>query len=218
MSPKSKRRSYGGQGIVVSYNVKRCIHAAECVRGLPNVFDPKKRPWVQPDAAAADELVVVIERCPTGALQFERKDGGAPEVAPTENIILPVPNGPVYVHGQVEITIAGEPEQETRVALCRCGASNNKPFCDNTHLEINFEVDGNVTDNQAETGEAETGGPLKVSPTPNGPCLLQGSLEIRGADGQSIYRGSNAALCRCGGSQNKPFCDGTHTKINFIAE
>ena len=217
MSLKSKPHTYQGETITITYDVKRCIHAAECVHGLPQVFDPKKRPWVQPDAATADELAAVIERCPTGALQFERKDGGLTEATPTENIILPVPNGPVYVRGEVEITVDGEPEQETRVALCRCGASNNKPFCDNTHLEIHFEADGNVTDNQAEAAESETGGPLKVLPAPNGPYLLQGNFEIRSMDGQSIFRGSKAALCRCGESQNKPFCDGAHTAIGFTA-
>jgi len=217
MSNKPKQYHYKGQDIVVNYNVKRCIHAAECVRRLPQVFDTKKRPWVQPDAATAGEVAAVIVNCPTGALQFERQDGEAPEVAPVENIIRPVPNGPVYVQGQIEISVTGEPNQETRLALCRCGASNNKPFCDNSHQDIDFEADGSVTDNQADTGGRDTGGPLKISPAQNGPYLLQGNFEIRSAAGQSTFRGSKAALCRCGGSQNKPFCDGTHSKIGFTA-
>lgn len=43
----SKRREYQGDGITVSYELKRCIHAAECVRGLPAVFNLGKRPWIQ---------------------------------------------------------------------------------------------------------------------------------------------------------------------------
>ena len=75
----NKIRRYTSADIDVTYDVKRCIHAAECVRGLPAVFDTKKRPWVQPDKANADTVAEVILRCPSGALHYERKDGGAAE-------------------------------------------------------------------------------------------------------------------------------------------
>lgn len=60
---------YPGEKISIRYEVKRCIHAAECARNLPGVFDPQRKPWVDPDAAVADTIAAVVERCPTGALR-----------------------------------------------------------------------------------------------------------------------------------------------------
>jgi uncharacterized Fe-S cluster protein YjdI len=70
---KGKRISYSSRELDVHYDVDLCIHAAECVRGLPQVFDPKRKPWVAPDNASADELITVIEKCPTGALSYTDK-------------------------------------------------------------------------------------------------------------------------------------------------
>ena len=82
-----KIKSYWSDDLVVTYDAARCIHAAECVRGLPGVFDTGKRPWIQPGNAAADAVAEVVMRCPTGALHFERKDGGGTEQAPEQNTI-----------------------------------------------------------------------------------------------------------------------------------
>ena len=65
------RRTYAGAEVDVSYDAEVCIHAAECVKGLPEVFDTKARPWIQPDNAPAGELVAQVARCPSGALQIE---------------------------------------------------------------------------------------------------------------------------------------------------
>ncbi len=89
---------------------------------------------------SADELAAVIDKCPTGALYYQRIDGGAEETLPAVNKITVVPNGPVYIHGNVEITLAdGTAAHETRLALCTCGASENKPFCDGTHRHNGFQ-------------------------------------------------------------------------------
>jgi uncharacterized Fe-S cluster protein YjdI len=61
-------KRYAGRDIEVTYDPVRRLHAAECVRGLPSVFDRSRRPWVQPDGAEAQVLACVIERCPIGAL------------------------------------------------------------------------------------------------------------------------------------------------------
>jgi CDGSH-type Zn-finger protein len=155
-------------------------------------------------------------RCPSGALHFERKDGGAAEPIPVQNIIIPTVNGPLYVRGNIRITTNvtnGVELQDTRLALCRCGASGNKPFCDNSHLQVEFQDMGQVTDNQVKV-EAEHR-PLTIIPKPNGPLRLIGDFEIRSASGQTIFRGTGMTLCRCGGSSNKPFCDNTHKRIGF---
>lgn len=137
----SKLHTYESDDIEVWYDLKRCIHAAECVRGLPRVFDPNARPWIQPEHAAADEVAAVVERCPTGALTYERKDGSAGESKPEGNVVRLVEDGPLYFHGALRVEDPGGrcPETETRVALCRCGASKHKPFCDNSHVEAGFK-------------------------------------------------------------------------------
>lgn len=128
--------------ITVYYNAKLCIHAAECVRGLPQVFDTSKKPWIQPEHAAADALADVIHRCPSGALHYERLDGGASETIPDEMTGTFAENGPLYLRGAIKLTDSeGKLLFEgTRVALCRCGASKNKPFCDRSHKEIAFQA------------------------------------------------------------------------------
>ena len=215
---KKKIYQYHGEKIEVSYDLIRCIHAAECVRGLPQVFDTNKRPWIELGQAGADELAAVIMRCPTGSLHFERTDGGVDEPIPEENTITIVPDGPLYLRGDIEIV---EPEgtfKDTRVALCRCGLSKNKPLCDNSHLKGGFQADGEMAGKKSGSEDQLTGGTLMVTPVPNGPIQIQGNFEIRDPDGRMIFRGNRARLCRCGGSRNKPFCDGTHREIAFSSE
>jgi CDGSH-type Zn-finger protein/uncharacterized Fe-S cluster protein YjdI len=210
------RKAYRSERISVSFDVQRCIHARECVRGLPEVFDNEKRPWIQPDRAEPDAITTVVLRCPSGALQFEREDG-VRETPPEENVIAIAENGPLYARGDIEIK---NPEGDTlfreiRVALCRCGASQNKPFCDNTHKEIGFRHEGSLGEHRLSSGGATNGRMLRVVPTTNGPYLLRGEVEIRDAAGRSAYRGSKASLCRCGRSENKPFCDGRHARTGW---
>ncbi|WP_420627889.1 CDGSH iron-sulfur domain-containing protein [Candidatus Leptofilum sp.] len=209
-------KQYTSEKIDVSYDVKRCIHAAECVRGLPAVFDTAKRPWVQPGNSAADAVVDVVERCPTGALHYTRKDDGLAEKAPEQNRILITPNGPLYVHGDLQIEMADNAVAETRAALCRCGQSANKPFCDNAHKTAEFTDAGHIAQNSE--ADVDPTGLLTITPAKNGPILLRGNFELVSADGQTLFHGEKAALCRCGASSNKPFCDGSHKAINFTTE
>ena len=67
------RKTYAGKDVDVSFDPEVCEHAAECVRGLPSVFDTKARPWIQPDGAPADDVIEVVGRCPSGALRIERQ-------------------------------------------------------------------------------------------------------------------------------------------------
>ncbi|MEZ4671980.1 MAG: (4Fe-4S)-binding protein [Anaerolineae bacterium] len=138
----TRARTYAGEHIDVNYEVRRCIHAEECVRHLREVFDNKKTPWVQPDNGTADAIADTIHHCPSGALHYVRKDGGATEPIPAHNTIQVDEDGPLYVRGNVTV-INGKGDEilhDTRVALCRCGESNNKPFCDNSHIESHFEA------------------------------------------------------------------------------
>jgi uncharacterized Fe-S cluster protein YjdI len=133
-------RSYEGDRIVVGWEPKYCIHTANCIRHLPQTFNPQERPWIAIDSASADEIAQAIRSCPTGALTYRRTDGEQGEVAEPEATVRVEPNGPLYVRGDIEIADAegGILRKATRVALCRCGASGNKPFCDNTHRITGF--------------------------------------------------------------------------------
>ncbi|MDG4838492.1 (4Fe-4S)-binding protein [Micromonospora sp. WMMD967] len=77
MSSATEKKTYEGQRITVTFEARSCRHAAECVRGLPEVFAPGQRPWIRPDGAEAERLAEVVRRCPSGALQYELVDGGA---------------------------------------------------------------------------------------------------------------------------------------------
>lgn len=71
-------KRYVREGATVTFDGEVCRHAAECVRGLPQVFDVKKRPWIQPENASIEELAEVIGRCPSGALRLLRDDPPPP--------------------------------------------------------------------------------------------------------------------------------------------
>ena len=212
-------KHYESDGIRVSYDSQRCIHAAECVHGLPGVFDPKRRPWVDPSAAAADEVADVVGRCPTGALQFERLDGGGDEVPPEANRLFVSPDGPVYATGDLMLLDSERRplRHEFRAALCRCGASQNKPFCDGRHADAEFQNAGELGTSRMREIAEDSDSCLSIRLRENGPLVLEGRFTIAGADG-SRAEGAAAALCRCGASHNKPFCDGTHRDVDFQAD
>jgi uncharacterized Fe-S cluster protein YjdI/CDGSH-type Zn-finger protein len=137
------RRTYRGTDLDVSFDSELCIHATECVRGLAAVFDRDRRPWILPDKAPAEEVSRVVERCPTGALLYRRLDGHHGEQPSSATTVMPVENGPLAVRGDLVIRREdGTRERLPRAALCRCGQSKNKPFCDNSHLEAGFQAPG----------------------------------------------------------------------------
>ena len=137
-------RAYTRPESRVPWYASRCIHSGACIRALPQAFDPNRRPWIDVSAADADALAQAVVRCPTGALRFERLDGGPQEAEPESVEITPVRNGPYFIRGPVDIVdpATRQPQRETRVALCRCGQSKHMPFCDNTHRAIGFRSEG----------------------------------------------------------------------------
>src|SRR5438132_3402549 len=98
-----KVRRYDGEDIAISYDMKRCIHAEECVRGLPRVFDPGRRVWVDATQAQAGEIANIVQRCPSGALHFRRADEGAQEPTPGCDEVRIMRDGPLYFRGELEI-------------------------------------------------------------------------------------------------------------------
>ena len=108
------------------YDRSRCRHYAECVRGLPQVFDPTRRPWIRADLADADTVAEVVRRCPTGALHY-RLLAEEPEAPTRPTIITPEPRGPLLVRGDLVLDTPEGPLPETRAALCACGRTKNQP-------------------------------------------------------------------------------------------
>ena len=214
--PESKLRRYAGKAATVTWDARRCIHAAECIHALPAVFDSTAKPWIVPDAAGADALLDAVARCPTGALQCEPADSALAEALPEANTATVTANGPLYLRGDLVLLDSDGDIAlgDTRVALCRCGASKNKPLCDGSHRESSFVDAGVLAEREAAPPDAARGGTLTIKPLSRGPIQCAGALTLIGTDGRTAFA-EQTFLCRCGGSGTRPYCDGTHRKNGF---
>ena len=203
-----------GQHIVIHFDPVRCVHSRNCVLGNPKVFVPDAEgAWLHPDAASVEEVESIVRSCPSGALTFERLDG-QDEQAPEVNTVRVRENGPLAFHAQC--TVAGE-IQPFRATVCRCGLSQNKPFCDNRHKAGGFVATGEPIE-KASNALAARNGLLAIEPQKDGPLKVAGNLEVVSGTGHTINRVIETWLCRCGQSRNKPYCDGSHRKVGFAAE
>lgn len=201
-----------GSALTLMFEARRCIHARHCVTGAPTVFLANVQgPWIHPDTLDAERLVGIAQDCPSGAIRYRRKDGGLEETPPPVNLASVREAGPYAFRGQ--LVIDGE-AAGFRATLCRCGASQNKPFCDGSHHAANFTASG-----EPNTGTADMlpvrDGALAVDPQVDGPLQVRGNLEIVSGTGRVVARVTTARLCRCGASGNKPFCDGSHARVGF---
>lgn len=212
--PKQMIFEYKGKDHTVTWDRRLCIHAGECGRAKGELFVGGRDPWCDPDQADREDIGEIIARCPTGALALK----AVSEPAPVENTAIIANDGPIYLTGDLDVDGATEdmPSASRRVALCRCGKSKKKPFCDNSHRVHGFKDAGAI----GETGSdsIEGGGPLTVKRIPDGPLEVTGNLTLHSGSGRKAWQGEKAYLCRCGQSANKPFCDGAHSKAGFKAE
>jgi CDGSH-type Zn-finger protein/uncharacterized Fe-S cluster protein YjdI len=204
-----------GEKLTLLYEGKKCIHARFCVTGAPNVFLANvKGPWINPDSMEVDRLVEIAHACPSGAIRYRRKDGRHDETPPPVNLVAIREAGPYAVRG--EIRLDGQ-AVDYRATLCRCGASKNKPFCDGSHHDVAFSATG-----EPPTGKADMlpvrDGPLAIDPQTDGPLHVRGNLEITSGTGRVVARVVQARLCRCGASNTKPFCDGSHARVGFKSD
>lgn len=142
-------KKYTNNEVTVVWKPDMCIHSKICWTHLKEVFDPTKRPWVNIQGADTQRIIDQVSSCPSGALSYYMNNAATPATALQE----PVPEAAQTV--KVEVSSKGpyliktqciikypDGREETKngtVALCRCGASNNKPYCDGRHREINFE-------------------------------------------------------------------------------
>jgi uncharacterized Fe-S cluster protein YjdI len=147
MENKEIVKEYTNDEITVVWKPKKCIHSEYCWRGLPDVFKPKSKPWVDITGADSNTIAKQVEKCPSGALSYywnkESQDNfkASEEAQNVEHMKIKVfESGPIMVNGEVTIEHKdGTTELKKNVALCRCGASTNKPFCDGSHKKVEFK-------------------------------------------------------------------------------
>jgi len=209
---------YEGKKITILYEDRLCMSASECNRAKGGLFMKGRNPWCDPDIMGPDEAAEIVRRCPSGALTYIRKDGGPQEAPVPRNTMLVTNNGPLYLQGDLKIDGAKPGMEGTRLraALCRCGRSQEKPFCDDAHEEPLFDDSGAVGDKGP--GYPAEGGTLEVKCLPNEHLVVRGNLTIIAGNGREAWKGTEAEICRCGFSANKPFCDYTHVQKGFKAE
>lgn len=135
-------KEYSNGQVTIVWKPDQCIHSKICWTGLIDVFDPRKRPWVNINGADSNAIMAQVDKCPSGALSYylnekikEHQD------VDVDTIVEVMKNGPLLIYGN--ITIKDKEGNETKknrvTALCRCGASSNKPYCDGTHVKIGFK-------------------------------------------------------------------------------
>lgn len=199
-------------GTRILFDASKCIHSRNCVLSRPDVFVPNVQgAWIHPERATPEEVAELAHSCPSGAIRYQRLDGRPGEGAPRVNTIHVRENGPLAVHA--DLRLSGQ-EPIHRATLCRCGASHKKPFCDGSHTAMGFQATGEPK--TKPTSELQLrGGELKLVPMTDSPLAIEGPVEIVSGTGRTINRTAKAALCRCGQSQNKPYCDGSHVAANF---
>jgi CDGSH-type Zn-finger protein/uncharacterized Fe-S cluster protein YjdI len=208
-------RVFEGKAITVTYDDRLCMAASECNRAGGQLFVKGRKPWCLPDEVPVATVVEIVKRCPAGALWYTRKDGGPAEAPPPRNVAVVSNNGPLYVSGDLRIqgAPADMPGVKCRAALCRCGRSALKPFCDDQHEEPCFDDSGAVGD--SGPGLKAEGGPLNIVPQKDGNFAVDGNLTIVAGNGREAWKGTTTELCRCGQSKTKPFCDFTHVSAEF---
>jgi CDGSH-type Zn-finger protein/uncharacterized Fe-S cluster protein YjdI len=211
-------QQYRGKNILVRFEGSKCIHSRNCVLGRPDVFVPNAPgEWIQPDGASAEDVAAIARSCPSGAIRYERIDGAEQEAPPPVNVVRVRENGPLAMYA--DIALADQPPM-LRATLCRCGASKTKPFCDASHVAAGFVASGEpvIAGVQDSPALEQRGGKLEVKPLRNGPLLVTGNVEVVTGTGHTVTRTQKAAFCRCGASEKKPFCDGSHLRIGFKSE
>lgn len=208
-----------GRDVLLRFDTQRCIHARHCVLGEPAVFLANTPgDWLYPDQATPERIAIVAANCPSGAVTYERLDGGPNETAPRVNVLRVRENGPLALHADLHITgQEGRSGSAFRATLCRCGASANKPYCDGSHNAAGFKASGEPVTKDSQPLAARDG-VLHITPTRNGPLAVKGNLELCAGTGRTVDRVSATWLCRCGQSQNKPYCDGSHGRVGFTAD
>ncbi|MCX6243449.1 MAG: (4Fe-4S)-binding protein [Bacteroidetes bacterium] len=146
---KGVSRSYANDEITVFWRPELCIHSANCLIGLPGVFDSSERPWINIRGASSADILKTVDTCPSRALLYLknantrlRKSRKKSKTPPKFARVQILKDGPAIISGNF---ILRDPDKKKillktdKAAICRCGASKKKPLCDGTHLKIGFK-------------------------------------------------------------------------------
>jgi uncharacterized Fe-S cluster protein YjdI len=134
-------KEYSNGELTVVWKPAKCIHAAECVKALPEVYNPNEKPWIKAENASTQALKDQIAKCPSGALSYKMEGKEDQESASLETKVEVMANGPLLVYGTLNVKDKDgkESTKNKTTAFCRCGASNNKPYCDGSHIKVEFK-------------------------------------------------------------------------------
>jgi len=138
----AKIKEYSNGETTVVWEAEKCTHSAICAKGLPEVFRPRLRPWIKMDTAKTDAIINQVKQCPSGALSYYlngKKEDDTTEITETKVEVLE--NGPLLVYGILKVIEqdGGSKIKSKTTAFCRCGQSDNKPYCDGAHVNAGFE-------------------------------------------------------------------------------
>lgn len=135
-------KKYSNGEVTVVWEPSKCIHAGNCVRGLPEVFDAKSKPWINIEGADTQSIINQVKDCPSGALSIlgNEKSGTQASQPPVNTLIELMKNGPMVIDGEIKLTQADGSVilKNKKTAFCRCGASSRKPYCDGSHTSAGF--------------------------------------------------------------------------------
>ncbi|MGE5422486.1 MAG: (4Fe-4S)-binding protein [Ignavibacteriales bacterium] len=150
-------KEYKTDQIVVQWFPELCSHAAKCWQTLPEVFKPEEKPWINLEAATPEDLIKCIDKCPSAALQYYLPEGSKVDPNTAKGTgwvdydkeraaivkIRVINNGPLMVDGPTSLTSSdGKVIKEgSKLVLCRCGLSKNKPFCDGAHAREGWKAE-----------------------------------------------------------------------------
>jgi uncharacterized Fe-S cluster protein YjdI len=135
------KKQYSNQDITVQWEPEKCIHSKLCWKGLIEVFNPKNKPWINMDGASTEAIIAQIQQCPSGALSYQQQQQSIGSNESNNTNIQILPNGPLLVQGSCTLQLADGTTiiVDGKAALCRCGASSNKPYCDGNHVATKFQ-------------------------------------------------------------------------------
>lgn len=145
MDANNITKKYDNGEITVVWKPAMCIHSKICwqATGLPEVFNPREKPWVKINGSTTERIIEQVNKCPSAALSFyfTNAETLTPEPATIQTKVEAILNGPLMVYGTIAVKdqYGNETTKEKTTAFCRCGLSGNKPYCDGSHKATLFD-------------------------------------------------------------------------------
>ena len=147
-SNKDSVKEFSNGEITVYWKSELCIHSANCLIGLPAVFNSKKKPWINVHASNSKDIMKAIDTCPSRALTYLKstkfitsKPRATQKMKSKFARVQILQNGPALITGNFIVRDAQKKKIQIEnevVAICRCGGSKKKPFCDGSHQSVGF--------------------------------------------------------------------------------